>query len=90
MLIPTNETRQRESPHGNTGRQGLMSHSDPRMHCVCTELVPSRDVAAARRRRLKRCQQTHNRRVSASGSGQEPRAPRGNSVADKVATPSVR
>jgi hypothetical protein len=91
MLIPMNKTRQWESSHGNTGRQGLLSRSDSQMHYAGRELAPSEDTAAvARRRRLKRCQQTHGRRVSASGSGQEPCAPRANSIANKVAAPSVR
>jgi hypothetical protein len=68
-----------------------MSCSDPQVHCAGTKLVPSGDAAvAARKQGLKWCQQTHGRHVSASGCGQEPRAPRANSVEDKVVMPSVR
>jgi hypothetical protein len=51
--------------------------------------VPSGDAStAARGQGLKRCHQARDRRVSASSSGQGPRAPRANSAADKVATPA--
>jgi hypothetical protein len=80
MLVPMNETKQQESSHGNIGRQSSLSCHDNWVHCVGTEPVPSGDAAAtARRRGLKRCQQTHDKCVSASSSGQGPRAPRANS-----------
>jgi hypothetical protein len=61
------------------------------VYCAGTEPIPSRGaIAATRRQGLKTCQQAGDRRVSASGSGQGPRAPCANSVADKVVTPSVR
>jgi hypothetical protein len=54
-------------------------------------LSPSRDVAAtAKRQGLKRCHQARDRRVGASDSRQGPRAPRANSVADKVTMSSGR
>jgi hypothetical protein len=91
MLFSWKKTKHRESSQENTGCKDSLSRSDPRVHCAGTDLVPSGDAAAAARRRgLKRCQHTHNRHVSASDSRQGPRAPRANSVVDKVATPSVR
>jgi hypothetical protein len=45
-------------------------------------------VAPYMGQKLKSCHQAGDRRVSAPGSRQGPRAPRGNSVADKDATPA--
>jgi hypothetical protein len=77
MLIPTNETRQRESSHGNTVVRAccrVATHG-------CTLQVQNLSQAEMMLLSLegKDCKGV-GRRVSASGSGQEPRAPHANSV----------
>jgi hypothetical protein len=85
MLFPLNKTKYLESSQGCTRPQGSSSCSNPQAYCAGTEPIPSRGSAATtRRQRLKRCHPARDRRVSDFGSGQRPRAPRANSVADNV------
>jgi hypothetical protein len=66
----------------------ILSCSDPLAHGTSTGHAPSRHAATVSlRQKLKSCHQARDRRINASGSRQRPRAPRGNSVADKDATP---
>jgi hypothetical protein len=56
---------------------------------MSTGPTPSIDaVVATMGQKLKSCHQTRGRRVSAPGSRRRPRAPRGNNVVDKDATPA--